>query len=683
MNNIQEIRKALEILKPNGLVELRAFSKQNLCGYFLDRDIMLKSIEQYPSECFYMVMNEINPACHAKRASEKIIQSKSGDTTSDKDITERKWILVDADPVRTTGVSSTDGEKAKAKETIGKVFNYLKNVGFSEPIVADSGNGYHLLYSIKSEICQDGEWPADRVTDTIKDFLNVLDMLFSDDSVGIDTSVFNASRITKLYGCMANKGANTKDRPHRQSRILRVPDEIKPTSMILIRSVADQLPKPEAPTYRNNYNVRFDLQNFISSHGLPVTKISNWAHGTKYILEYCLFDSNHKTPDACIIQLENGAIDYKCFHNSCQGRTWRDVRLMYEPSAYDRQYEPKQSKVGITREQLIGKVENEPVKGTSMKRLSDIQSRNRNQIVSIKSGLYGIDNATLGHNKGEFSVWSGLNGSGKSTVLSQIALGNLNEGYNVAIFSGELRNSRLKEWLCLQAAGRQYTKKSKYGEAYYTPHDIVEKICSWCGDKLWIYDNDFGVKVDTIISAFKAHIEAHKTDVVIIDNLMSLDTYSLQGDKLERQTMIALTMADMAKKYDVHVHFVCHPRKPSGFLRKSDISGTADITNSCDNVFLVHRVNNDFKRFAKDFFGEGRAKEYFDYSNVIEVAKNRDLGIEDYLTGFYFEKESKRFLNHPHENIMFGWNDNMLESVKADDTDEWFPVELWEGAPWK
>ena len=49
-------------------------------------------------------------------------------------------------------------------------------------------------------------------------------MMFSDDCVEIDTSVFNASRITKLYGTITRKGADTEERPHRQSRILDIPD---------------------------------------------------------------------------------------------------------------------------------------------------------------------------------------------------------------------------------------------------------------------------------------------------------------------------------------------------------------------------------------------------------------------------------------------------------------------------
>ena len=37
----------------------------------------------------------------------------------------------------------------------------------------------------------------------------------------------------------------------------------------------------------------------------------------------------------------NGAIGFNCFHNSCNGHTWQDVRLLFEPDAYDKKFEPQ------------------------------------------------------------------------------------------------------------------------------------------------------------------------------------------------------------------------------------------------------------------------------------------------------------------------------------------------------
>ena len=65
-------------------------------------------------------------------------------------------------------------------------------------------------------------------------------------------------------------------------------------------------------------------------------------------------------------------------------------------------------------------------------------------------------------------------------------------------------------------------------------------------------------------------------------------------------------------------------------------------------------MNNDFRAHAR-FFTDEVASQYYRFSNVVEVCKNRDLGVMDYLVGLYFEAESKRFLNFEYENINYGW----------------------------
>lgn len=142
---------------------------------------------------------------------------------------------------------------------------------------------------------------------------------------------------------------------------------------------------------------------------------------------------------------------------------------------------------------------------------------------------------------------------------------------------------------------------------------------------------------------------------IILDNLMAIDIFNLDGDKYGKQTSFVTKLTDLAKDKQVHIHLVAHPRKTTTFLRKGDIAGTGDISNLVDNVFIVHRVNNDFRAHARDFFTDEVASQYYRFSNVVEVCKNRDLGVMDYLVGLYFEAESKRFLNFEYENINYGW----------------------------
>lgn len=163
----------------------------------------------------------VQPACYARVQHERLIEHPR-ETTSDNDIGGYQWILIDADPVRPGGVNASVPEKEAVRKIAGAVMMKLMAMGFKEPVVADSGNGYHLLFKIHA---------ATEERQTIADFLSVLDIWFSTDAVKIDTSVSNPARITKLYGTMARKGANTTERPYRVSRIIRFPEPIEESSM--------------------------------------------------------------------------------------------------------------------------------------------------------------------------------------------------------------------------------------------------------------------------------------------------------------------------------------------------------------------------------------------------------------------------------------------------------------------
>lgn len=273
----------------------------------------------------------------------------------------------------------------------------------------------------------------------------------------------------------------------------------------------------------------------------------------------------------------------------------------------------------------------------------------------VPSGIDLMDKRIIGFNKGELSVWSGSNGSGKSSILSQLAIESINNKFKVAMFSGELRADRVLNWIQLQCAGRDHVESTQYENYYTVPEKIKKKINDWLECQLYIYNNNFGSKVEDVLKAINKCITENKIDVVIIDNMMSLDLASVNGEKYDRQTNLILALSQLAKKKNVVIHFVAHPRKSMGFLRKQDISGTSDITNLADNVLIVHRCNTDFKRSIKEFLQIKDDNPIFRYDNMIEIAKNRDMGIADEFIGVFYEKESKRFLNSINEEKHYGW----------------------------
>lgn len=280
--------------------------------------------------------------------------------------------------------------------------------------------------------------------------------------------------------------------------------------------------------------------------------------------------------------------------------------------------------------------------------------KDRSQIVP--SGINLIDKKIMGFNLGELSIWSGTNGSGKSSLLSQLALESIDNNFNVALFSGELRADRVLNWVQLQASRKELVKQTEYDNYYIVPSDVRSKVNKWLDSKLFIYNNNKGLSVEGVIKAIDDCIVKNNIKVVIIDNLMALSLSSMKGEKYDRQTDLVIALSGLAKKRNVHCHFVCHPRKLNKtFLRKEDISGTSDISNLADNVFLVSRVTRDFKKAIKEFLGIKDDNPLLNFDNVVEIAKNRDMGVSDLFVGLYFEKETKRFLNTQIENKHYGW----------------------------
>jgi hypothetical protein len=67
-------------------------------------------------------------------------------TIWDNEVPKRVWILIDFDPKRPLGVSSTDAEPGAVRDWARRCRDYLREQGWPEPIFADSGAGAHLRY---------------------------------------------------------------------------------------------------------------------------------------------------------------------------------------------------------------------------------------------------------------------------------------------------------------------------------------------------------------------------------------------------------------------------------------------------------------------------------------------------------------------------------------------------------
>lgn len=640
------------------LVEVRIVDntyKRTYSGYFTDVNTLLNEIRKYDNCNIYFTLNAINPACYDREQHDRIV-TKPKSTTSDNDIVGRDWILIDIDTKKPSDTNSTDEEKEMAKEVVNNVFKFLRDEGFEKPVVCDSGNGFHLLYKIAMKNSNEN-------TTICKEFLQVLDMLFSNPNVEIDCTTHNASRVCKLYGTFSRKGSNTKKRPQRESKILRIPDEIKITSNEYFAKVAAMLPKPEQPSKSNYYsNEKFDLEAFLNKHHIAVRNIVRTSSFTKYILDECPFNSSHRAPDSAIFEMSNGGLGFKCLHSSCSQYTWKDFRLKFEPDAYDhKEYQRHEHKMQYyssqKKEPFVPKKE-DSAKGKKWLAMTDVQYVDMSKLVAIPTGYKELDKKIIGLLMGDVTVLSGLSGSGKTSWIDCVVLNAVQRGYKVGIWSGELQDFRFQSWIDQISAGKNYVcKKEGYENYYYAPKNIANQINKWLEGKLFLYNNNYGSKWQQLFADIKTLVENEGTQLVVLDNLMALQIDSYDGDKYTQQTRFINDLKEYAKAKNIHVILVCHPRKEGGFLRKESISGTADLTNLADSVIIIHRIGKDFEQRAGEFFGKDKVLPYLKYNSVIEVCKNRSMGVIDLLVGMYYEVESRRLKNEISENIVYGWQE--------------------------
>ena len=258
---IEGIRTALNLLvEPGTVVELRAlnvvdtglsqadFAKaqrvsrgRTFSGYFDSNSLdemaeaaaLLTTTLNSTAGGVYLTLNPVKEHLLDRRKN-RVGVSKQGETTPDERIRKRRWLVIDTDPVRKGTCPSADSEKKLAEDLILEIRDYLNGQGWPNPIFADSGNGYHLLFRIDLPPNDDG---------LTKAVLKALSQQFSTDAVQVDEKVFNPARITKLYGTWGRKGDQSEDRPYRLSRIIDAPKQVGVVSESALLKIANR-PKP-------------------------------------------------------------------------------------------------------------------------------------------------------------------------------------------------------------------------------------------------------------------------------------------------------------------------------------------------------------------------------------------------------------------------------------------------------
>lgn len=560
--NEQEIKKALSILKPNGeLVEIRIPQGRTIySGYFTEPETIIKQLKAlniYGNCNVYFTLNKINAGCYSREQRDKFLKNPA--TTGDNDITDFEWLMIDFDPARPSKTSATDAELEQAHKRAVEVYKYLNERQWAEPLIAKSGNGYHLLYRLNFPAS-----PANK--ELVKNAIKTLSELFGDSTIEVDQSVFNPARVCKLYGTIAQKGANTKERPHRAAEIIKEPSKNKTISPEQLKDLIAELPEAEPPL--QNYDKRehssntkkFDIDDFISHNGIEIAKESITPSGIRKIdLVDCCFP-NHHANKASIFVRPDGSLGYKCMGGTCSDHHWREFRQLFEPDAYNRsdryndysndykkenrQTERKPLPPVDPREEKPEIIKEKYLKTSTAYYLQGFIDGIADSVNTpyIPTGFTRLDTILDGGLYEGLYIIGAISSLGKTTLITQIADQIAQSGTDVLIFSLEMARTEIMSKSIsrhtiqdvLATGGdtknaktaRGITTGKKYKNYSKTERDLIETAIKKYGeyaDHIFIKEGIGDIGAAQIRAAIEEHISiTGNTPVVIVDYLQIL-----------------------------------------------------------------------------------------------------------------------------------------------------------------
>ena len=228
--------------------------------------------------------------------------------------------------------------------------------------------------------------------------------------------------------------------------------------------------------------------------------------------------------------------------------------------------------------------------------------------------------------KGEVSLWAGINGHGKSMMLSQVTLDLMLQHERVLVLSFEMLPVRQMQRMCRQS----YADDDPSKEFLTTFH-------KWTDGRLWIYDHNGAIQWQKVVAVMRYAQEKFGITQFVIDSLMKC----VRGEAdYDAQKDFVNELCAFAQSRQVHVHLVHHIRKGENedqIPGKFDAKGAGAITDMVDNVFIVWR-NKKAERTEKP-------------TAMLKCDKQRNGEWEGKL-GFWFHMPSMQYLEKDGANPM-------------------------------
>lgn len=325
--------------------------------------------------------------------------------------------------------------------------------------------------------------------------------------------------------------------------------------------------------------------------------------------------------------------------------------LVVQPEDYHGYKDANDILRNVGPDALVKAVENaKPIRTGHIKEMADVEAIDIENLPAIGTGSVELNTILSGgFHYGDFIILTGRRGEGKSTMGSQFVVEALAKGNNCLIYSGEMRDVAVKNWIDRQISGK----------SFLTSADI-DRCENWYRGKLYIYDDDVIDENDTddLIETITEAILQKNIRFLLIDNLMTaMESAASTNEALYiQQSSFTGKLAKIARKLEVVIMLICHPRKtPNNDLNNDDVSGSGDITNKANLVISYSRILEKGKEVDPDV-------------RKLSVTKNRLTGKLGDVT-MHYDSTTKRITGNKEQGLKVDYFGGKLDIEIPDDED--------------
>jgi len=249
-----------------------------------------------------------------------------------------------------------------------------------------------------------------------------------------------------------------------------------------------------------------------------------------------------------------------------------------------------------------------------------------------RSGFYVLDKITRGLRHGLITLFTGHTGAGKTTILRQMIIFNIQNRRRIGIMMGEETPVMFRDMVLRQAFIKSHIdlfepEIDEWSNKDWSPKPDLIKLFN---DTYHPYISHFncghlqdGQRLKKLYEWIKFEAHIHNTRLFIIDNLMKLEVgigdsiNSAQGDIID-------TLKNIATGLNVHIILVAHPKKNQQTLNSESVSGSQKIANTVDNMITFQRFDKmDDATATKLIQRINKNNDYDEITAFMKVEKNR------------------------------------------------------------